>query len=504
MNEPQKPDFQSQEKLLRYLLDAVRDVVWAANADGTEYMYINSSAEAVYGRPLSDFSRNPGLWMDVVHTEDREQAKESDRLLFEHSGVETEYRILRPDGGIRWLNDRKYLIRNEQGECIGMGGIAEDITARRLAESSLQASERRYRLLVENSLSAVMIIQEHRIVYSNAEHDRLLGPVPDDPFCYRHFRNIHPDDREAMNQVYNRMISGETTVADMEIRVYPYACVGNEAEMKYLHFRGTHMEYEGKPAVFINFMDTSQTKALEHKLRLQDKMASLGRISAGIAHEIRNPLAGVNMYTRALEERFRAPHSLTEADWMDIHTCLEKIQSASDKIESVIRRVLDFSKSANSRMIPTDINHLIEEAIGLAAVTLRKNNIHLVKAMQPDQPLCLADASMLEQALLNIINNAVMAMRDVPGPKHMEIRTAYEGGFVRIAIGDSGPGVPKELRKSIFEPFMSTRKDGVGIGLSISRRIAADHGGGIELSDSKWGGAEFIISLPMEKGRRPE
>lgn len=500
MNGSGKKNLKRREELLRYLLDAVKDVVWAATPNGSEYLYINESTAVIYGRPLAEFNENHDLWMAVVHPEDHQRAIESARLIFENNQTETEYRIIQPDGQVRWLNDRKYLIRDEDGDCIGIGGIAEDITRRRMAEHSLQASERRYRLLVENSLSAVMIIQEHRIAYCNAEHDRLLGLLPDDPAQYRHFRNIHPDDREEVRKVYDSMISGETSVADMQIRVYPYARIGSEKEMKYLHFRGTKIEYDGKPAVFINFMDTTQAKLLEQKLRSQDKMASLGRISAGIAHEIRNPLGGINMYARALEEQFNDPGRIEDSDWKDIRNCLEKIQTASDKIESVIRRVLDFSKTANARMLPTDINRLVEETISLAAVTLRTNNVHLEKKMKADLPKCPTDAAMFEQALLNIINNAVVAMRETNRPRQIEIRSDYVDGFVLVGISDSGPGVPPELRRTIFEPFMSTRKDGVGIGLSISRRIAVDHGGGIELTESKWGGAEFIIKLPVEKG----
>lgn len=362
------------------------------------------------------------------------------------------------------------------------------------ADEALSESEQRFRDLVENSLTGISIIQDGQIVYQNQEQERFFGPLLRSAKL-KDFKNIHPDDIEKV-QKFNLDISSEKMqTLDMDFRLYVPDKINNRVDMKWVYCRATLTEYRGKKAILANTMDITRIKELEYLLRIQDKMSSLGRVAAGIAHEIRNPLSGINIYLNTLEKIYDKRDSSEK-----IKGILEKIQSASIKIESVIRRVMDFSKPNEPKLVLTDINNPVREAINLSGVTLRKKGIEIEKSLANNMPLCQVDPAMIEEVILNLINNAADAMQDMSEGKKIEITSSIEKNRILVRVSDSGPGVPSAMKNQVFDPFYSTKSSGTGIGLSIAHRIITDHGASLNMSESRWGGAEFRIELPIKKG----
>jgi signal transduction histidine kinase len=241
--------------------------------------------------------------------------------------------------------------------------------------------------------------------------------------------------------------------------------------------------------------DISGRVEMEHLLRLQEKMASLGRVTAGIAHEIRNPLSGINSYMYSLRSGIEAGIADGSERGMLLAVC-DEIQGASNKIEGVIRRVMDFAKPGMPRLALININRPIEEAMKLSAATLRKSGIAVMQELADGLPLCRADLQMIEQVMLNLLTNAVQAMQAMTGEKHLELRSFFSDGHIVVTVGDSGPGIAPLERPKIFDPFYTTKSDGSGIGLSLCQRIIADHRGTLSIGASRWSGAEFRIELP--------
>jgi signal transduction histidine kinase len=264
--------------------------------------------------------------------------------------------------------------------------------------------------------------------------------------------------------------------------------------MKWVYCRTSLIEYQGKEAMLINMMDITRVKELEHLLRIQDKMTSLGRVAAGIAHEIRNPLSGINIYLNALEKIYDKAASLDK-----VKGILEQIQSASQKIEFVIRRVMDFSKPSTPKFVETDLNQPIEAAIELCLVSLRKRGIEFEKDLAHDLPPCEIDPNLIEQVILNLITNASEAMKKVDGAKKIGVTSSLKKNRIVVMISDSGPGVPSNIRDKIFDPYYTTKSESTGIGLSLCQRIIIDHSGFLVISKSKWGGAKFTVSIPLKK-----
>ena len=368
-----------------------------------------------------------------------------------------------------------------------------DITELKQAEGAIRKSEQRFRDLVENSLTGIFIVQNDQAIYMNPEQERLFGPFPRS-FKLMDFEGLHPDDAEKVRQNYQKMLSGEILTLDMDFRLYLPGKKDSKLDMKWVHCRASSIEYQGEKAILINMMDMTNAKELEHLLRIQDKMASLGRVAAGIAHEIRNPLSGINIYLDTLEKIYDNAENLEKVKGILAH-----LQSASTKIESVIRRVMDFSKPSELKLVLTDINQPIEDAIGLCSVTLRKSGITIEKKLSEDLQPLHADPNLIEEVILNLITNAAEAMKNMDGEKKIEVASFMENNRIILKVSDSGPGVPSALKDKIFDPFYTTKSESTGIGLSLSHRIITDHGGSLGISKSKWGGAEFLIEIPIEK-----
>jgi signal transduction histidine kinase len=223
-------------------------------------------------------------------------------------------------------------------------------------------------------------------------------------------------------------------------------------------------------------------------------MASLGRVAAGIAHEIRNPLSGINIYLNTLKKLHHQ-----QGSEIQVEQILKQIQAASVKIESVIRRVMDFAKPSEPKLTLIDINDPVTDAINLCAVTMRKSGVKINKMLTNDLPPSYADKSLIEEMVLNLLNNAAEAMKTMETGKTIVVATSVEDDHIIIQVSDSGPGVPHEMRNKILEPYFTTKNDGTGIGLSLCHRIISDHRGSLIVTDSELGGAGFQIAIPIKK-----
>ncbi|MFA7382780.1 MAG: ATP-binding protein [Desulfurivibrionaceae bacterium] len=363
-------------------------------------------------------------------------------------------------------------------------------------EAQRVITENRFKELVENSLAGILLIQDNAIIYRNPEQRRLFGPLPA-RFRPDVFTGVHPDDLEKVKDAYGKVSRGEVPSVDLDFRFCPQPENDGVRAMKWVFCRASRIDYQDRETLLVNMIDITRNKELEQIIQVQDKMSSLGRVAAGIAHEIRNPLSGINIYLDTLARIYERGGNLEE-----VGEIITQAQAASEKIESVIRRVMDFSKPGQPRLLMVDVNQPVGNALSLCAEALGREGVGLEKELATDLPRCRIDASLIEQVILNLLTNAAEALRQTE-VKRISVRTAFEHGEVVIRVGDSGPGIPEGLRDRVFEPFYTTKSDGTGIGLSLCRRIINDHHGTLTVEESAWGGADFVIALeiePEEKG----
>lgn len=234
---------------------------------------------------------------------------------------------------------------------------------------------------------------------------------------------------------------------------------------------------------------------MENKRNVQDshlqlqRMELLGHLTSGLIHEIRNPLAGIHILLDGVKEYIKYSENPNMIE------LISEAQEAADKIELLIKRIVDFSKDSSQQLLISNINQSILNAVDLIATSLRKLNIELKIDLDDALPPVAICYPLLEQLLLNLIMNAYEALQDVALRK-IYIVSERQLRWLLIRVDDSGPGIAQELRQQIFAPCYSTKSHHLGLGLAICRKIASQHGGHIEVADSQLGGAQFTLKIP--------
>lgn len=355
--------------------------------------------------------------------------------------------------------------------------------------------------LVEKSMVGIAIIQEDEVVYQNPEIQRTVGNLAA-AIREKDFGLIHPDHLAQLKLAYQNFSNGSTANAEADVQILSNKPSREDKQYKWVNCRASTFHYQGRETILINLVDITHTKALEKLLLNRNKMASLGRIAAGMAHEIRNPLTGITSYLYSLEQICES-ETVVPKDIDLMKEIIGQLKLASHKVEAVIKRVLDFSKPTIPQMAQVDINQCLTNVLQLTALTLSKAGIEVTTALNKKLPHCYGDMALIEQVFLNLVQNAGRALKRADGKKKIAVTSYTHDNHINITVSDSGPGVSMDIRDKIFDPFFTTSSDGSGIGLSIAQRIVTDHNGILAVTDGKLGGAHFIVTLPIEKRKYP-
>ena len=232
-----------------------------------------------------------------------------------------------------------------------------------------------------------------------------------------------------------------------------------------------------------------EKKEMEQKVQLSDRLASIGEMASGIAHEINNPLTGVIGFSELLMEK-----DVPE----DIRKDLEIIHDGSQRVAGIVRGLLTFARQHKSERTYSDINQLVDNTVALRAYALETSNIRVAVVLDPDLPWTMADAGQLQQVFLNIIINAETEMKKACGKGNLIIKTERIADTIRISFKDDGPGIAKENIGKVFDPFFTTKEvgEGTGLGLSLCHGIITEHSGQLYAESEPGKGATFIIELP--------
>jgi len=260
---------------------------------------------------------------------------------------------------------------------------------------------------------------------------------------------------------------------------------------------GGAISYGGKPANEVIFVDVTERKRAEkEEQRLQQelyesgRLAAIGELAAGVAHEINNPLTAILGFSQRV---LRKSHnkSLTRD--------LERVSGEALRAARIVQNLLAFARRREPRKEDCDANDILQRALELRAYELRTSNIEVVLDLAPSLPKVRADSHQIQEVFLNVILNAEQAMVEAHDVGALVIKTYKNEGYVQIVFSDDGPGIAKENLGRIFHPFFSTRADkgGTGLGLSICHGIVTEHGGKIYARSKPGEGATFFVELPV-------
>lgn len=242
---------------------------------------------------------------------------------------------------------------------------------------------------------------------------------------------------------------------------------------------------EGANGMVLFLRDMGEVKGLQAEVRRSERLAALGRLVAGMAHEIRNPLNSISGYSQYLKGKFDSDTAEGKA--------LDVIVKEVDRLNRVITELLDFSRPREPELEPLDLSNIVRSTLALIARETASQGVTVVEELPETQVMVMGHADTLKQLLLNLSLNALQAM---PDGGVLNIQTGLYGVRPFLKISDTGSGIPEESQESIFEPFYTTRESGTGLGLAIVHRIVLDHGAEIRVESSPGAGATFIVRFP--------
>ena len=235
---------------------------------------------------------------------------------------------------------------------------------------------------------------------------------------------------------------------------------------------------------------------LNAQLIQQDKLAALGKMAAGIAHEINNPLAVIGEKAGWMEDLLAEEEFRDSANFKEYAAAIAKIEEHVDRARKITHSMLGFARRMEPRLDDVEINRVLEQTIDILSNHARINNIEIHTHFADRLPVIASDQSQLQQVFMNLINNAIDA---IGNDGAIDIATTLEKDTIRVTVTDDGPGIPEAVRKRIFDPFFTTKRDGkgTGLGLSISYSIIEKMGGRISVASEPGQGATFTVSLPV-------
>jgi len=429
-----------------------------------------------------------------IHPDDRAAVEHDVRAALNKGGsdFDQDFRIVLPDGRLRWVRSRGRIDRDESGAAMLLRGATHDVTARGQAEE-------RFRTLVEAAPSAMLVVDTEGIItLANARAVTMFGYArqellgrPVEMLIPGRLRSSHETHRQAYREEWRPRAMG----AGREL----FAVRKDGTELPVEVGLNPMQTFEGR-FVLASVVDVSERKRSElETARQRDQMAHLARVamlgelSGSLAHELNQPLAAILSNAQAAQ-RFlgRDPPELDR-----VTEILADIVKSDKRAGDVITRLRSLLKKEEPQHRPLDVNELVQEVLVLMRSDLLNRQIAVRTQLAQELPAVSGDRVQLQQVLLNLLINGCDAMGDAVTQRDITVRSesALARG-VRISVADNGTGIPSEDLEHIFEPFVTTKPQGLGLGLAVCRSIVRSHNGQLSATNNPSGGATFTIELP--------
>jgi two-component system sensor kinase FixL len=442
---------------------------------------------------------------EISYTDFQERVHPADRAARERvmqqaiggrGSYETEYRIVLPDGTIRWIGGRAQCIADGTGKPARLLGVSMDITERKQAEEL-------FHLATEASPSGTILVdQQGRILLVNAHTERLFG--------YNRDELVGKQVEILVPERFARAHAGERVqfFAAPEVRA-----MGGRRDLFGRRKDGTEFPVEiglnpiqtpNGLVVLANVVDISTRLAAEEEARRQreqvellSRASLLGEMSASLAHELNQPLAAIiNNASAAIE--YIEQGRLDSKQLQDI---LTDVVGDGQRAHEIIRDVRSAIKKGSPIRAPINLNHVVDAVTRMIQPDAAARFCKVQTLLAPDLPAIEGDPIQLQQVMINLLHNAFDAMDDTPpGRRIVEIATNFNGdGTVAASVRDYGSGISEATRERLFEQFFTTKEEGLGMGLAIVRSIVEAHGGSIAAENADGGGARFRFRLPIKE-----
>jgi PAS domain S-box-containing protein len=442
-------------------------------------------------------------FINAYHPDDRQSATRiCESAVAQGRSYEQEYRVVHADGGVRWVLDRARTICDSTGKSLRMTGVIMDITDRKHAEEALRESEERYRNVVETQTEMICRFRpDTTLTFVNDAYCRYFERSRDQLVGTRFIELIPESARGATLRYLESLLSNPRTQTYEHEVLRPDGSIGWHQWFDHAiaDSSGEIVEMQGIGRDITN-LRRAELEAQERREEVTHltRVGILGELSGALAHELNQPLTAILSNAQAAQRLL----AKTPVELDEVREILSDIASEDKRAGDVINRLRALMKKGEASLLPLNLNDLANDVLELAHSELIERNVAVATRLTPGLPDIRGDRVQLQQVLLNLVMNACEAMADNNGAgSGIEVSTARDGNSrLRLTVADRGPGIPPDLIGRIFEPFMTTKSQGLGLGLSICQSIVAAHEGRLWVVNNADRGASFSVSLPIHAG----
>jgi PAS domain S-box-containing protein len=498
---------QESERRQAYLAEAQRLThtgSWAWNVRTDEFFW---SEEIFRVYEVDPVKAKPAwsLILDRVHPDDRAgllQRKEMESTQTEWAESEADFRILVPDGKIKHLHSIAHPVMDASGQVIEVIGTVMDVTERKRVEDSLRRSESHLAEAqrLTHTGSWAWRVPDWSAVEVSEEFYRIFGfdPAGGAPTREEYLERVHPEDRLKWTGITERAIV-ERADYDHEFRILlpngmvkwihtvGHPVVSNAGDLE--QFVGSSTDITERKSAE---QEREKLRQLEADLAHTNRVSTLGEMAASLAHEIKQPIAAaITSANSCIEWLAHEPPNLDRA-----RTAAARIDKYGNRAAEIIDRIRSFYKKSPPQRELVDVNGIIHEMLTLLNGEACRLSVAMRTDLAAGLPKIMVDRVQLQQVFMNLMLNAIEAMEDSGG--ELTVKSQLQDGQLQFSVSDTGVGLPTEKMDQIFSAFFTTKPQGSGMGLAISRSIVESHGGQLWASANSGGGATFHFTLPIQ------
>jgi PAS domain S-box-containing protein len=473
--------------------------IWDWNL-ATGEIYVDPILKQVLGYEDWEIGNHVDDWSNLVHPDDRAAvfARAQAVITGRTPRFETEHRMLHRDGSIRWVLARGALTRDASGAAVSLAGVDTDITERKRSEErayeALHASEARNRAMLRAIPDWMFLTTIDGVFLDYHARDSSRLYVPPSAFLGKNISEVLPP---AVGELLIRAFARVAASDEPEQVEY---VLGSEESERFYEACIVRCDGDNMLSIVRDITDRKRneidTDAHRRELAHLSRVATLGELTGALAHELSQPLTAVRSNAQA------AWHLLGREplDQAELRAALDDIIRNNRRAGAVIDRLRALLRKESTAFQPVDVNDVVRDVIDLAHSEIVSRRIRPTSRLTSEAPIVQGDRIQLQQVLLNLVLNACDAMSESgSSQRQLVLTTEVTDGYVELAVSDGGPGIPENQLERVFEPFVTFRQQGLGLGLAISRSIVSDHGGSICAENNPAGGATFRCQLPLAR-----
>ncbi|MBI3845201.1 MAG: PAS domain S-box protein [Planctomycetes bacterium] len=469
----------------RAWFDVVHVAVVAVDATGKIVLVNRRAGELLGWSPTELIDRN---WFESVIPERARAGSRShlDRILAGWSLEQFEGPVVTRSGEERSLVWHPSALRSDDGRVVGMIVSGDDVTARDISDRESKQSTRmlaEFKFALDQSAIVATTDRKGLITYANDKFCEISKYSREELLGKDHRilnSGLHP--KEFMHNLWRTISSGKIWRGEIRNRAKDGSHYWVDTTI--VPFLGS----DGAPYQYLAIRaDITERKRAQDALLEQESLAMLGQMAAVVAHEVKNPLAGISGVIQVLADRFPDPSTEREM--------IAAVLARTESLNKMIEDLLVFARPRAPKIARVDLLFLLREAKSLLADD--PNHREVVVELPNDAPALWVDPDLLQPVFFNLFLNASQAMKS---RGRIRVSTSSWNDACRIAFADDGPGIPAEIREKVFDPFFTTKHRGTGLGLAIAKRVIGAHGGEIAVDCPPDGGTTFLVTLPLARG----